>query len=778
MTQTMMDQALVPHGALALARKQLESNESGNALTTLQELEPSSEVEELRGAAHFRMENYDEAERCFGEALRRGSTTADLTTWRDRAAANRLADVRRHVPARSEVNAASAPAPGEREAWPAPPNNWPTRVRAVALAIGEVLGVKAGVTLGVLTKTLGKPPSNVLWSNWYKHGFVRSMVMLAARRERLNRNQLFDAYPMGQLVGFAARGLRAPVWTRRARTADGSWNDVDNPLAGAANTRFGFNTPPSETLPEMQKVRLLEPNPRTISRLLLTRKDGFKSIPFLNLTAAAWIQFMNHDWVSYGDPSNKEFYRIPLDPDDPVRQRLHQTEMLVGATPVDPTQSRGAPANTHLNEVTAWWDGSQLYGSDKDTQYALRSHERGQLTMDPRTGNLPVAEDGVERTGFRRNWWLGLSMLHTLFAKEHNAICDRLHATYPDWSDDRLFDTARLINAAVMAKIHTVEWTPAILPNRSLNSAMNSNWYGLLTNLLRKKNQRKTKAPINIADPVAGGLVGNARADFGVPYSLTREFLSVYRLHSLLPESVDLYALGSKQPKETLPLANLRQRASHEITSRNSMAQLFYSFGLQHPGQLVLNNYPRALQELSIPGAGFYDLGAVDILRDRERGVPRYNAFRRLLGLTPINNFEDLTDDTRDVAALKQAYDSVEDIDLLIGNLAEQHRPTGFGFGETLFEIFILNASRRLQADRFYTDDYNEDVYTREGLQWIDEASLKAVLLRHYPELLRTGLANIENAFEPWDLGALAQARHPLRAFDTDLRQQDARRNP
>ena len=116
----------------------------------------------------------------------------------------------------------------------------------------------------------------------------------------------------------------------------------------------------------------------------------------------------------------------------------------------------------------------------------------------------------------------------------------------------------------------------------------------------------------------------------------------------------------------------------------------------------------------------------------------------------------------------------VEKLDLLVGTLAEQapdNRPTGFGFGETMFQIFILNASRRLQADRFYTDDYNEETYTKEGIDWIDRATLKGVLLRHHPELARTGLANVRNAFEPWDADPqLDQQRHPLRAFDPDLK--------
>jgi Animal haem peroxidase len=178
----------------------------------------------------------------------------------------------------------------------------------------------------------------------------------------------------------------------------------------------------------------------------------------------------------------------------------------------------------------------------------------------------------------------------------------------------------------------------------------------------------------------------------------------------------------------------------------------------------------------------FLDMGTVDIVRARGRGVPRYNEFRRQLGLTEIRSFADLTDDPDVLMKLRAVYngnpadaddpDKVEDLDLLIGTLAEaqNRRPTGFGFGETVFQLFIVSASRRLQADRFYTDYYNEDVYTPEGLRWIDQTDLKAVILRHYPELANTGLANIKNAFEPWDEGAVLDPEcHPLRAWDAEL---------
>ena len=129
-------------------------------------------------------------------------------------------------------------------------------------------------------------------------------------------------------------------------------------------------------------------------------------------------------------------------------------------------------------------------------------------------GSLPVengprANTDVEDAGFRRNWWVGLTMLHTLFVREHNAICDMLHEAYPTWDDDRLFNVARLINAGVMAKIHSVEWTPAILPNQTLETGLNSNWYGLLTYLLHKGKARKTLSEVNIRNPELGGIVGN-----------------------------------------------------------------------------------------------------------------------------------------------------------------------------------------------------------------------------------------------------------------------------
>ncbi len=730
------------------------------------------------GLAHFQRQEYELAVRSYQAALGCEPANADWREMLAKASTNATAQIEVHVPEIRYFDRAALLAPPHVESGslPSPPRPrnviWAERTRR---RIGGALGSVATVLMEAATRVWGTCAGfkDEVWTNWYRRRLTLAILTLAYMREQLNRRNLKNAYPAGTLTGFQPPGQTPPEGALHFRTADGSWNNLSNPKEGAAGTRFLRNVDNEAVRPETGS-RLLTPNPREISRKLLTRHGPMKEIPFLNLLAAAWIQFENHDWINHGEILFDDVHEIPLAPDDPARRRYRQASMFVGKTQPDPTRSASDRTPiTFINEVTHWWDGSQIYGSDQQTQDRLRSFVHGKLRLNA-DGTLPLDRRGIEQTGFQRNWWVGLTILHTAFAREHNAICDRLRASYPQWNDNRLFNVARLINAAVMAKIHTVEWTPAVLPNPGLNAALNANWFGLLTNLFEAGKDRRTLSDINVTNPELGGVVGNPINKHRAPFGLTEEFVEVYRLHSFLPETLRLRTLGQESTPEDIPFSASRQSASAKLTARFTIADLLYSFGRQSPGQLTLNNYPAFMQEMSIPGNPLFDMGAVDILRARERGVPRYNEFRRQLGLNPIRRFDDLTEDAAQVKALQEIYGprpaDVENLDLLIGTLAEGHRPTGFGFGETMFQIFILNATRRLQADRFYTDNYNETTYTKEGLDWVDDATLKKVLLRHYPELAATGLANIANAFEPWDTEqTLDPTRHPLRAFDPEL---------
>lgn len=89
------------------------------------------------------------------------------------------------------------------------------------------------------------------------------------------------------------------------------------------------------------------------------------------------------------------------------------------------------------------------------------------------------------------------------------------------------------------------------------------------------------------------------------------------------------------------------------------------------------------------------------------------------------------------VSLLRSVYSSVEDVDLLVGCLAEEPRPRGFGFGETAFTIFLQMASRRLMTDRFFQEAFTPDFYSQTGIYWINNATFNSVsALSGYYEFL------------------------------------------
>jgi hypothetical protein len=129
-----------------------------------------------------------------------------------------------------------------------------------------------------------------------------------------------------------------------------------------------------------------------------------------------------------------ETYDIPLPPGDKWpsgHMALHPTKPDETLDPSD------IECPGYRNTSTAWWDGSQIYGSSEAVTQSLRTtHPDGKLllTKKGRESFLPRDSAGNPMTGFNDNWWIGMEMLHTLFAMEHNAICDMLRNAYPNWT--------------------------------------------------------------------------------------------------------------------------------------------------------------------------------------------------------------------------------------------------------------------------------------------------------------------------------------------------------
>jgi len=649
----------------------------------------------------------------------------------------------------------------------------------------------------------------------------------------------------------------------------------------------------------------------------------------LNVLGAFWIQFMTHDWFSHLEEGKNaarmtdtgclshrvDGVETPLGPGEVAElgcrpgDRVDRAILAQDAPPATSEhdgQSRVARAHkTTRNTVSAWWDASQIYGHDETSRLRVKRDpaDRARLLLvptarDPR-GVLPVLEPddpmnpawaGQEATAFPDNWSIGLSFFHNVFAREHNAFVDAFREQaartpeadcglrdparpgrvirYADATPDELFEAARLVIAAEIAKIHTIEWTTQLLYDEPLHLAMNANWRGLLggshpelgealgrivTTFGSSSDVKKAHRWYSVfaSGPGIVGLgsyvyeddsvfaaftpgkrdvwdlanpdhVNGGTNHFGSPFSFPEEFVTVYRLHPLVPDLLEYRELGQGPDvvrKKVPVVETFRGRATAHARS-GGLASWALSLGRQRAGALVLGNEPRFLQDLPLPRlrteTNRIDVAALDILRDRERGVPRYNELRRQLGLRQLTSFDDFVDPRLPPGAperavqeerarrLREVYgrhrcdaslvitdaqrnedgsaiddclghphgslvDNVEDVDAVVGWLAEPVRPHGFAISETQLQVFILTASRRLFSDRFFTSSFRPEFYTTLGLRWVEEGGpdgkvmepgtpnghpqevspLKRVLLRTVPELAAE-LRPVVNVFDPW----------------------------
>ncbi|MFP3991974.1 peroxidase family protein [Streptomyces sp. E11-3] len=572
---------------------------------------------------------------------------------------------------------------------------------------------------------------------WHRLPVSIGLLNLVALRQQLRRENLIDTEP-GE-----APPKPGPVQTppdehlRTARSYDGTYNDLSDPQMGAVGAAFGRNLKP-EYRPDLFD----EPNPVTVSRQLLHR-DRFLPATSLNILAAAWIQFQVHDWVNHRrHPKGGPSVEVPM----PPGSSWHNTpdgpaENVMRFADDDGIQLPGnQPPILFGNTASHWWDGSEVYGENEETAKFLREWDGG-AALRLEDGHLPMGHDGIPLTGFNDNWWLGLSAMHTLFAREHNAVCAALRQEYPSMSEERVYHTARLVVSALIAKIHTVEWTPAILATEAIDIGLHTNWEGPPDNWLTKLGLWLFEAHS------LKGIPETLPDHHGTPYSLTEDFVTVYRMHPLIPDEFELREHHFGRRLETVGFHDIQGVAAEAAIRKTGLSNTLYSFGIAHPGAITLHNFPRSLQAFERDGE-VIDLSVVDLVRTRRRGVPRYNDFRAGLHKPRIRSFDELSDDPETVARLTDVYRSVDEIDTMVGLFAE-NPPRGFGFSDTAFRIFILMATRRLQSDRFLTVDYRPEVYTPLGIDWVERGGMNSVILRHCPELAAM-LPRDRSAFAPW----------------------------
>src|SRR5207249_4693026 len=135
---------------------------------------------------------------------------------------------------------------------------------------------------------------------------------------------------------------------------------------------------------------------------------------------------------------------------------------------------------------------------------------------------------------------------------------------------------------------------------------LRANWWGLEGERLDKSLGRKT------SNEVLRGIPGSPTDHHGVPYSLTEEFVAVYRMHPLVPDEFSFRRLRDDDELESPTLPELGATYVRERLSEVSMPDLLYSFGTSHPGAISLHNYPKFLQHFDRPDGTLIDLAAID----------------------------------------------------------------------------------------------------------------------------------------------------------------------
>jgi hypothetical protein len=762
--------------------------------------DPDGRTHHLLGLVQFLQQDYATAAVTLETAIRASPGQVDWEILLERSRRNALTGLAKSPAPTEEFDVAAlttAPSTYLREPVdikPLPKERWGLRLRGTSR---ELAGAVASPIVGAVLRYETRHGIPQAWIEWpeLKAGDIRKDLKIGGIRNWMNANTLQSTEAPGTLVDGQAPGQSKPWFADRFPTADGSWT-TDDPREGAAGTRVAWQG--KDPVAQVRRDRSGDPDlpsVREVSRAFLACSGEQKRAPFLNQLAIAWIQFMLEGWIRHrqSELTSEDPIRVELAADDPLRVRYGQDALVFRRTQRDVAPTPGM--QTYRNESAAWWRGNQLYGNDQATQDLLRTDPQRPGAFLPEgkmflpDGMLPTDADGRELSGSTQNWWIGRSVLHTLFVMNHNRICDLLQSGvdpstgtrygpgHPDWSTDQLFHTARLINGHVMAKIHTVEWTPAVLPTKELAVGMSTNWNGLLDALLVPFSRRRVANGFDVTNPVLGGLVDGRRESFGVPYNFGEQFAEVYRLHAGVPQEISIRPIGHSGDAETVPTDAAREQGAQQLMHTYGLATMLNSLAHEKMTLLVNNNYPPMFTEMSVEGLPVMDLGAADVLRARERGVPAYNEFRRQIGLPPIERFEDLEADPETTKRLVEVYgegsEGVERLDLIVGTLCEGNRPL-HGFGQTLFAVFVQFASGRLQRDPWFSKDkFNERYLTIEGVRFIDDANLRDTILALCPEFAETNLGKLDddgeplvyNAFEPisstW---RSAPDEHPLKS--------------
>lgn len=497
------------------------------------------------------------------------------------------------------------------------------------------------------------------------------------------------------------------------RSIDGNNNNNNNPSWGGSGDELYQLTSPSFNDGVSSISGTDRPNPRIISNAMFSQEESI--FDEQNLSDYIWVfgQFIDHDIVLV-DNDLTEPLVISIPDEDPV--------FSPDGPPIGMFRSRGMIGTgtsqenirKYANEITAFVDGSGVYGSTQSRANWLRTFEDGKMKTsqgnllpwntltgefnDPRDFNAPHMEDPIRISAkhfvagdVRANENPLLIAFHTLFLREHNRLCDELKVTNPDFSDEELYQQARRIVGGTIQSIVFNEWLPAMGINLPEYNGYRLEVNPQISNVFSSAAFRMGHTLINSnilriesdGEEIPGGSI-----------SLKDAFFNPTAIN--LAGGVDPYLRGMA--------SQVQQKLDCKVIDdvRN------FLFGL--------------------PSQGGLDLASININRGRERGIADLNTVRADIGLPLLKNIEELTVDLDAQNILIELYGSVDNIDPWVGMLAEDYMP-GAMFGSTIKTILEDQFQRLRDGDKFYFEV--DPVLSARDKSIIRQTTMRDVIMRN-----------------------------------------------
>ena len=432
---------------------------------------------------------------------------------------------------------------------------------------------------------------------------------------------------------------------------------------------------------------------RAISNKVSDQSDDEVNSRSLSGFVYAFGQFLDHD-ITLTRQGTSESFPISVPTGDTYFDPNSTGSKTIGMKrSVFDTSTGTGPGNPRqqINSVTSFIDGSQIYGSDATRARALRTFSSGKLRTSA-GGMLPFNTDGLENDNaahvvedsklflagdVRANENPALTALQTLFMREHNRIATLVARAHPTWNDEALYQESRRIVVGELQAIAYNEFLPSVLGSGAIPQyrGYQSNTNPTITNEFATAGYRFGHSTL---DGDVARMNDDGSQPAGGDLELREAFFNPSVFNPSLPDhegDIDPFLKG-------LATENAQEVDTHLVDDIRN-----FLFGA--------------------PGAGGFDLAALNIQRGRDHGLPDYNTVRAAYGLPRVTSFAQITPDPQEQANLRSVYPSVDDIDVWSGGLAERHAP-GASVGPLFQKIMVDQFTRLRDGDRlFYMNSPN-----------------------------------------------------------------------